>query len=458
MKIKTNWITAFVICSVAILFSFFAFYNGYPMLYPGDSWGYFHYGKYLNHESGAHAFIYGLLVGGGSFHYSLWFAILFQCLICSTIFIYFLKSFLGADYRNNVAILFAILIVFTTSFSKYAGKILPDVFGGISLLLFWIYLFNDSKPRIKWFLIFSICVVLGFHTSFILIYLLVFILLFLISFIYKDVTIRKKAINGFLVSILAILFTSLTHLILLKEFYFNKASHAFTMAKIADYGILQEYLNEYCETEPNELCGYKEKNYSFYEFLWDNNQSPIYKGFENNNSVAFAATQKKYNAIILNILSKPKYLIRYTFFSIRNTGILLSNINKYDHTGDITEWGINHYLPNEKRDYYRSRQVGNRLKKIENYFHGSQTILVLATIIFLALFYHKIIQPAFKQEFQFTVVVFIFIVCNCFVCAFFSEADSRFTERVIWLVPLCLLFFGFKIFHRWNFSKTSLQD
>lgn len=439
MNFELNFKNSATILLVAIFFSAFALYNGYPMLYPGDSFGYYFYGRYFNHDSGAHAFIYGLFVGLSSFRTSLWFVIAAQCILCSIILVLFLKTYFKNNFSIILTLILALVLVFFTTFSKYSSKIMPDIYTGLIILAFWIYFESKLVGKIKYFYILVIASLLGFHTSFILIYFLFFFIIFIFSLIFKLLEIKKKSFDGLLICVIAVLLTCFTHLIFTKKFYFNKASHTFLMAKLADYGILKDYLNTYCEQEPNELCEYKNRDFTFYSFLWDVENSPIYKTFGGNYTEAFKARKKPYNRIIINILTKPKYAFEYISISLKKTINLFPKINKFDHTGDITPHEIEHFLPHEKPQYYESKQVTGKLFLIEGYLHITQTFLVIISILFLVLKWNKF-EVLDKYLIGFVAGI---IILNATICVFFSEEDPRFVERIIWIIPFvffCLIF------------------
>ncbi|MFN0049278.1 MAG: hypothetical protein ACKVOU_09160 [Cytophagales bacterium] len=442
MKDQSILTTILIVCIVTILFSFFAFYNGYPLLFPGDSLGYYYYGTRLDHDSAVHSFVYGLFVGFTSLGKSLWWTMLIQCLICSCIFIFFLKYFLGKQYNFRLAIIIVLLVGFFTTFTKYSGKIMPDIFTGISLLLFWIFFKYTTNIFQRVMYILGIAIILSMHISLIPIYIVFFIIIFVYSLILKKIDFVKKAIVGFLICLFAIMSTISIHWIFLKELYFNKVSYAFILGKLADNGILHDYLIKYCDTEPNELCEYKDQNYSIGQFMWDVESSPFYKGFGYNYKKVFAARKNSYSEINKRILSKPKYLAKFILLSARNTMIMICNINCKEITGNSVEWAMNEYLPNEKPDYYRSRQVKDQLNSFESALHFLQTVAVVATLLFLIVYYVKIKDIELKE---WIIVTLLFLFVNAMICGSLSELDPRYTERTIWLVPFLFIMIVSKV-------------
>lgn len=98
---------------------------------------------------------------------------------------------------------------------------------------------------------------------------------------------------------------SAIHWVLGAPFKPGRHSHVFLTGNKTENGILKEYLEENCPTKSHNLCFYKDSLLqACSQFVWDP-VSPFYKLGD------WEANEQEYKAILRNIFTTPKWVIRF---------------------------------------------------------------------------------------------------------------------------------------------------
>ncbi|MDX2189598.1 MAG: hypothetical protein SFY32_07025 [Bacteroidota bacterium] len=425
-----NYLKTNIIASLILMFA--AFYNGYPILFVGDSFGYYHYGLKLDHDTGAHSFLYGLFVAGSSLHYSFWFVAFIQCLLVSLIINQALKIFSNYKCTDVHFFLIVVFLTFFTSFSKYTAKVMPDVYIGLIALLIFIILYGEFTKAKKFILLILTSVLVCFHNSFYFISCLSTLMFIIYLFVDK----RKDAINEnkwfFLgLIVLPMLITLSFHLVFFKKAYFNKSAHVYLMAKLSDSGILKKYLDNNCNDSTSILCKYKEYRITLHDFLHNREISPTHKEF-GSGTQGIEGSKKEYKELIYNILSNPKYLFLFVEDGIINMFHNLADFNHYEQSGDIMSWHFSNYFPNQISQYYHSKQLRGSFEIYEKVNNLIEFIIVVLSILYIIYSFNSLNVNQKKL----IVLSVIFIFANSYVTGQLAEVVPRFSQRIIWMVPM----------------------
>jgi hypothetical protein len=447
----------FVCSSLILLWA--AFYNGYPILFVGDSFGYYHYGLKLDHDTGAHSFLYGLFVAGFSFHHTFWTVAFIQCFIVSIILFETIKVFSGNEPNNRIFILIILTLSVFTSLTKYTGKIMPDIFTGLIMMCFYLLMFGKYSKRNQAILIVSIALFLCFHTSFVFIFLLFSVGYMLFLLVNKEIKrYYKKVLIMIFLCISPFVTVYFTHSLILKNAYYSKCSHIYLMAKLSDMGILKKYLDDNCSNSPNILCNYKNEIINLHNFMYNPEVSPTIKEFGTNAIIAHKNSKELYNRIIFEILSSPKYGALFLFQGILNTFHYFVNFQYFEQSGGIMTWHFDNYLPYQKSFYLHSKQFLNQFIDYEKLIHITEFYFVIISLFFLLLTIRIDKKSLSNHQFHFLIMVILCIVSNNFVCGLLAEVVARFSQRIIWIIPLtAILFFVFSETKGQSFGSKNIR-
>jgi hypothetical protein len=434
---KFKNILTFFCCSYCLLMP--ALYNGYPIVF-------FDTASYIYTAASLHVPLdrpvtYGLFIKITSlFGLSLWGVVWAQAFIL----VYFLRricrKLLKEHYSNAIFCCIVILLTVFTSASWYVAQIMSDIFTPILVLCvldFYLSPRLSKKQRLIYF--FLIAFFMEMHNSHLLTVLLFCILARLVSLVTQNKWFIKKTLFLFVVTLFSFVSISFFNLWEGNSFRPSAGTPVFLMARMAENGILDKFLKEYCPVEHYNLCHYKDEiPDQAVVFLWTD-ASPLAK------SGGWDKVRQEYNTIIFKTWIRPKYLTLQLFKSMEGTlrqlpqfSFVVVNVS----TGSPTYYAIQEHFPLEVKALRNSGQLNNQFVPIVPFFNGviliSTTLSLLAV---LALFpYRKRTPATLNWNFGFAMVL-AFLVINAFVAATFSTVAERLQSRLFWLLPfLCVLF------------------
>ncbi|MDX2196565.1 MAG: hypothetical protein NW207_09125 [Cytophagales bacterium] len=426
---------------------FYAFFNGYPLLFIGDSFGYYHYGRYFDHDTGAHSFIYGLFVALCSLHKSFWIVAITQCWLTSVILYHTAALFLNKKNITGVYYLIIIVLALFTSLTKYTGKIMPDLYTGLIPCCIFLLFYGNYNKYIKAALYILVIIFISFHNSFVFVCACSFGL-YIIYMFRNDKLKQARYYLWILVSlpILSAVITITTHFVFFSKPYFNKVSHIYLLAKLSDMGILKKYLDENCDIKPNLLCKYNQGYLLFNDFMYNSATSPTHREYGYYSAQAVELSREPYTHIINDILSQPKYLSLFIFKGLSGTVKLLADFSNYEQSGDIMSWHFDTYLPNEKIFYVHSKQYHDKLKPLETFTGTTEFILVSMSILYM-IYITQVLKIRVDQTCTaFIILISCTVISNALVCGTLAELVGRFSQRLIWLIPYAGMLFVAKYY------------
>jgi hypothetical protein len=230
--------------------------------------------------------------------------------------------------------------------------------------------------------------------------------------------------------VLTYLSVSLVHYGFGGGFKISRGNHVFLMSRLIDMEIVNDYLQEECGEKNYRLCEYKDE--LIWEFLWDYENSPLYKtgGWEEN--------REEYRAIIKDIFLTPKYLKTFLVKSVESS---FQQFFNYE-TGDTPVLGIDSppfypitsYMKGQEKEYISSRQCNGRLDYafLNNYQHYLFAASLLLTL--LLLFTRIPLETKLLLGY-----ILIALYLNALACGALSGVSPRYQSRVIFLLPLPIL-------------------
>ncbi len=424
-------VNVLLIIIAGIILCYMGFYNNYPLMH-SDSGTYIRSG-FLNQVPPDRPIIYGLFVRHVSMAESLYLVIFAQGILLSLVIFYYFKYLLQKPYKGIPFLIYIFIITFFTGASLNVSQIIPDIFTSISILSLGLLLLIRE---LKWrdLVIISIIgiISLSAHNSHLIIsagILTVITILYLFKTIRRRFNFinKRRLIYIWGIIVFANLFVSTVHFLLGSEFEAAKGSHVFLMARLIEIGVVNDYLDEYCDQKDYKLCEYKDQIPS--DFLWNYEKSPLYK------TGGWEANKDEYKSIIRNILIRPKYLKKFIvkgieasfkqFFSFE-TGNAKQMLE-----GSAPFGVIESFYPDQLKEYLASRQ--NKMQLNFNFINSIQLYLVALTLLI------AIIILMTKIPFYWKFITGYFILAlfmNAAVCGFLSFISPRYQSRVIWLLPL----------------------
>jgi len=421
----------------AVLLCFFAFYNRFPLVFWDTA-------TYLsmainNKVLMERPIFYGLFMKHISMRESLWFVVIVQAILLSTIlYIYFKYFIVKKNKANTYFLIYITIIVFFTGASYYTGRLMPDIFTSIFILsLGLLYFVNKLTLYEKVYISIILIISSIMHNMHVMFFQITIFITFILVYVFYKKKIKFFKTNRLilLTSLMIISYSSsyFSSWIYRGKFESYKGSHVFMMGRLISTGILQEYLKENCDGDTYSLCRYKEDLST--SFMWDVKHSPLYKdgGWE--------GTKEKYTKLIFEILSKPKYLKKYI---IKSSEASLSQFFYFDipkekgYTKGMSPYvSIENYYKDYITYFKQSLQNQNRLNIIDR-TNNFQFFIVIFSLLFIILsLLNKKRFNSLSNEIKFFFIFFLFfLILNSILVGFFSEVRFRYQGRIVWLISL----------------------
>jgi hypothetical protein len=434
---KINFNTFFYSAIGALCILGYAFYNGYPIVY-SDTSTYIVSGFELIPPPDR-PILYGLLIRLISLNgLSLWPVAFTQSLILSFLIYLTIRDF---NHLTRSKIFFIITIILLSSFTVLpfvSGQIMTDIFISIAVLCIIHLACNPKLHRSNSILLFVIFFLANaMHLSHLMINILfmVFILLLKRYFFRKSVSINYRNI--------LILFVLTISGIIAMEPALAKSRNVFFMGRMAENGILIDFLKETCPEKKYKLCDCIDSiPTNTNDFLWDK-ASPVYTKY-----IRWSGTREEFGKIIFSTFIRPEYLIRHISESMKSTIKQLQRFDAGDGNGPFMEntllyERINKYFHREALNYSLSRQSRGLLNvdKLRPINRKYRITVVFTLTLILLLFLTRSIRnqiPAYKKFVAILLLTAIFL--NSFVNSSLVMVTDRFGAKMIWLIPFVLIF------------------
>lgn len=421
-----------------------ALYNNFPLATP-DSGAYVHNGIKLSLPIDR-PITYSIFILLTSWDISLWPVIVIQGLI----FVLMLQSvcarFLPQKATYPIVLAIIAVVAFGTQAAWFTAQLMPDIFTSLFLLAIILYFSedpNDRKKNRKW--LFLIAAFMLMHYSNILIGILLSGVLFAY---FKFIKVRQylpKLRNLLLTGICGYVLISSVNLLAGRGFSISPASPVFLMARMAENGVLDEYLAAKCPTEHYDLCHFQgHLGDRQWAFMWMGDYPHRTKGWLNPD------VQREYKSIIRDILTTPKFLGLQVLSSVNATFRQSAQL----YVGDgLMKLGpestiystINELFPHQIKEYRTSLQEQNGLP-----IQACNIIILVASSVIIIWFLFLLGKPdendqAIMQQHpdwhSVFAIVLLFLFVNAFVTGSFSTVIARLQARVFWVLPfMCLLF------------------
>lgn len=418
---------ALLVIGGALLLMTIAFYCGYP-LWMGDTHAYISIG-FGDGEAFDRSPFYGYFIRHSSLAETLWLTVFTQCLVLSFLLLRYYRLLCGGVHVR-AAVMFLLCTVSFTYVSWVMSCVQSDAFTPVVLLSLLLYLYDEEagrSMRITYVVLAFIGITM--HNSHFLIVCLVGGLLFFYARARRQVVLVRKA--AVMVGAGALYFLLMCSINAANGygFVFSRASNLFFVTKLAETGILNQYLNDNCETKQFKLCQYKDEITPFpWQFMFDGN-SPY------NKLGGHDSCKEEFATIRSDVLRTPKYLKAYM---LRSATFTLRQMAELQETGNIwalprDTWqtaGLKKHLPGDAKEVVRSRQTLDQLSNTQANMVNA-LFLIFSTLAVLLL-WPRLSRRKVAQVYVF---VLVFYTVNAFVTATASTVSSRYSFRIFWILP-----------------------
>ncbi|MEO5675206.1 MAG: hypothetical protein ABIQ74_11225 [Chitinophagales bacterium] len=422
-----------LIASAATVFCYVAFYNHFPLTF--DDTGAYLLSGFRNEVPDDRPILYGLFVRHISMWESLWLVIFSQGLILSYLLFLLFKHFLSIPIKLFWYVVLVVLLAFFTGASINVSQLIPDLFTSVMLICMALLLsgklFTGEKIFVSVMLVFSTST----HNTHPLIGLIALLIYTVVVLVCQTGGSIKSYLGSFLLAFMLLMMGGFiipgVNYLFNGHFGSNKASHVFTMYKLNEMGILDNYLIQSCETKHWQICEFRDS--IPVNFIWDRHNSPVYK------QGGWNATRGEYDSIISDIFSQPRYIKWFAEKAVSNS---MEQLFTFEAGKDLPQNTpetapyvyIQLFFPGDIKQVELSRQYNRGLNftRLNNW----QFLILIISIICLLLisFLHAAkISPALSRT---GLILLLGIFSNAVVCGSLSIVVDRYQSRVIWLLPL----------------------
>lgn len=417
-------------CLGALMLMAHAFVNGYPIVYSDTST--FLASGFEMETPFDRPITYGIFLWLTSLAgLSLWLPLFFQSLILSFLIFRLTELFLPEKKRLLGFTLIMASLSLLTGISWVASQLISDVFTPIMALSLLLLLIGKHSAAQKVGLFFLYTLAVAMHMSHVSIGIVLVVFAALYFFM-----VEKKAGKSVLFKLSMALVLTIASIFTMGS-ALSKSKHAFLFAALVEHGIVKEYLDEHCGEKTYRICEYKDQlPDKAWVFLWDE-ASPFYALGD------FKGTKHEFNEIINATLTSSKYLLLHMEASIKATFAQLMRFNMGDGNGEFMAGTLLHervarYVPHELEAYESSRQNQKSISYVKTFNRIQQVFIALATVYLLwMLMRWKTLDPRLRD---FMVLVVFAIVVNAWACGTFANAIDRLGVKMIWLIPLVVLY------------------
>ncbi len=411
-----------------------AFYNGYPIVY-ADTSTYIVSG-FTFEPPFDRPLTYGIFIRLASLNgFSLWGVAVLQSWVLSFLILLSVRDL--TSFKRPYAMYLAIMAFFSvfTVLPWVSGQIIADIFTSVGVLCIIHLFLNDKLKRpARIFLYFLFFLSTSMHMSHILINGLLILLIILWQQPRFFPSVRKNYQTAGLLS----LFITLGFLTMGSSI--SKSRNVFIMGRMAENGILVQFLKDHCANNEYKLCDCRDSiPQNTTDFLWDSH-SPLYTQFG-----SWKEAQEEFGKIIGATMVRPEYLYLHLKESIKSTFRQLFEFDAGDGNGPFIEGSvlydrIQKYFPSEVRAYRNSKQNRNDLLPAMRVLNMLYRVIIAGSVLCVLLFL-LIRRYSCRIEIGRKRILYILlsaIVLNAAINASLVITTDRFGAKLIWFLPFAL--------------------
>ena len=423
----------------ALLMTWPALYNGYPLLFP-DSMTYVQDGPtiaralFLHNFAGyfgMRSFIYSL--GILPFHWGItpWPIVALHALLTAYILWLVVRSIVP---RQTATRYFVLLVPLTllTGLGWVVSLIMPDIMGPVLYLSIYLLVFaRETLSRAERLIVVSIAFwAAASHISHLMLAAGICVLLALLLVVRgRSTRLRWSAVGEVaMIVLMAISIQVALHAYLYGKPSLNGERPAYLTARIIADGPGRWYLERHCTNMKLAICDYVHDLPENPDgFLWDANgiwqkASP---------GARELILQQETRFVLATLRTYPREQLSISF---RN---FWQQLTTSDLSNGPNAWVLKTFdgvLPGTRPAYLQSRQARQTLP--DEFFTAVQDWTVITSLVAIGVLTPFVWRHLSPRVVGLAAVIFFTVIANAFVAGVFSEVDGRYQSRVIWLLPL----------------------
>lgn len=373
---------------------------------------------------------YAMLIQAISLGKSVWHLIYLQGFLVA----YLLRVFWVRIFKIDHPAYFyfsAFLLGIGSSLGWTAATLMPDIFCAVSSLVLFLLLFYFQVFTLpeKWGMVALFVFSSLQHVSIFLVNLLI-IIFFGCWFLFQG-TFRKKFSNwavSFVLAAGSYVGIGLLHQSQTGTFFISRSSQAFLFGRLAETGILSNFLYQNCGESSSEICQVKHWfPMSNEALLWKNPELLQHLGGLEDRKGIFQKTNRA-------ILSHPKFLFQFGMAAFKSMMKQLTLVEVGDGLGPYKDIFQLRFFGTDYADYHMSKQ-----KSMIQFSYVNTLIYAITTTLLLVFFISRSgfsLSIEAKNFFIFMVILFIF---NALINGGLATTLHRYQTRVFWLLDVWLL-------------------
>jgi hypothetical protein len=426
----------------ALMMTWPAFYNGFPLLYP-DSMTYLGDGsvvarKLFLHQSsnyyGMRSLFYSLGILPLHWNATAWPVVAFQAILTAYVLWLVVRSILS---RRTVAGYLALILALSllTSLSWYVSIVMPDITGPLLYLVFFLLVFaRESLSRAERVTVGGIgCWAVTCHATHLMLAVGLCGLLTVVMVVQRRPIRRIVQAGGEMAGILAV--AAAAQLALYGYLYgtpsLNGERPPYLMARMVADGTGRKYLEQHCGEERWAFCNRLQNLAGDADhFLWDSDGGWGGASAE----VQKEVRREEMPLVVATIRAYPREQLG------KSAGAFWQQLQTIGIEDlDPSSWVAEQFdtvLQEGRAHYLASRQARNTLH-IEG-FTAFQIWVVRSSLVLLIAFPTLVWRRVSPRLIGLSVVVAFVVFANALVTGTMSMVDERYGSRVIWMVPFLI--------------------
>jgi len=442
-----RWLHLIVILVAALLMTWPAAWNGFPLMYFGDSLAYMEFGKvvaralFLGDPSGFYgdrSLIYGLGILPFHLNASPWPVVGLNASLTAYVLWLLVRSLVP---QRAVVAYFSLMVSISvlTGLGWYVSFLMPDILGPLIYLSFYLLAFcRNALSRgeqtvlafIAWWAITSHATHLPIAAGLIVVITFVFI--------FRRASVRQwlPGVGRLAAIMLASIMAQVTlNAYLYKEVRLFNSSIPFLLTRVVTDPPGQLYLERRCRHPDLAICAFvNELPDETWEFLWDETSV-----WQSSSEEIRQRLLEEEMLVVRGVIStypwdQLRISLGYFFTQLWTVGLYhVANSNDWI-TDDWIAENMERVMPGVRSGYFDSRQSEKTLH--EQFFERVQAWSVLTSlgfVLFLLLFFKNRWSA---HAYALLVVIAYVLVANAALTAVVSQVADRYQGRVVWLLPL----------------------
>ena len=424
----------------ALLMTWPALYNGYPLLYP-DSMSYLEDGRLVaralflrkfSADYGGRSFIYCLGILPVHWNVTPWPIVALQALLTAYVIWLVVRSILPRQTAIRYQALLVLLILLT-SLGWFVSLIMPDILGPVLYLCIYLLVFaRDTITRVERLTVVPIAWwATASHVTHLMLAAGICVFFALLLVLRRHSMQRRLRAIGEVSTI--VLLAAAAHLVLHAYLYGEPSLNAerppFLMARVIADGPGRWYLEQHCEEVKLTICDHvhdlPDNSDDFLwgaDGIWQNADHATKKRLRQEEIQFVLATLRAYPLQQLST-SASSFWQQLTTFGMWDLGPNDWVLEVFDRV-----------LPGGRARYLQSRQARNALPV--EFFTSVQTWTIITSLVVIGAFAPRLWRRRPPRLIGLSVVIVSMVIANGFVTGILSMVEDRFQSRVIWLLPL----------------------